>query len=89
MKKLLLITTLLVLAGCTTVVPIAQTWPEPPGLQSLQACPDLQQLDTDAKLSDVARTITLNYSEYYQCVVKLEAWQEWYQKQQIIFKGLK
>jgi len=88
MKTLLLALTLL-LAGCTTVVPVTQTWPEPPGLQSMQTCPELQKLETDAKLSDVARTVTLNYSEYYACLVKLEAWQEWYQKQQLIHKDLK
>jgi hypothetical protein len=88
MKTILLALTLL-LAGCATVVPVTQTWPEPPGLQSMQTCPELQKLKTDAKLSDVARTVTLNYSEYYACLVKLEAWQEWYQKQQLIYKGLK
>ena len=88
MKTLLLAIALLV-SGCTTVVPVTQTWPEPPGLQSMQSCPELQKLDSTAKLSDVARTVTMNYSEYYACLVKLEAWQEWYLKQQLIHKGLK
>ena len=88
MKTLLLSLTLL-LTGCTTVVPVTQTWPEPPGLQSMQRCPQLKQLEANPKLSDVARTVTLNYSEYYSCLVKLEAWQEWYSKHEIIYKGLK
>jgi hypothetical protein len=87
--KTLLLAAVLLLSGCTTVVPVTQRWPEAPGLQSMQTCPDLKHLEPNSTLSDVARIITLNYSEYYQCVVKLEAWQEWYKKQEIIFKGLK
>lgn len=87
MKSFLL--TLALLTGCASTVPVAQKWPEAPGLQSQQPCGELKQLETNPQLSDVARVITHNYSEYYQCVVKLEAWQEWYAKQQIIHKGVK
>ena len=87
--KIPLITLTIFLAGCTTAVPITQTWPEPPGLQSMQTCAELKKLEATPQLSDVARTVANNYSQYYECVVKLEAWQEWYQKQQIIHKGLK
>lgn len=87
MKALVLV--LLLLTGCTSVVPVTQHWPEAPGLQSMQTCPNLQQLEQTATLSGVAKTVTHNYSEYYACVVKLEAWQEWYQKQKLIHQGLK
>lgn len=87
--KIILLSLALLLTGCSTTVPVTQKWPEAPGLQSMQPCPELQKLGTDPKLSDVARTVTLNYTEYYSCVVKLEAWQEWYAKQQIIHQGLK
>jgi hypothetical protein len=87
--KTLLIALTLCLGGCSTVVPVAQKWPEAPGLQSMQPCGELQKLPMDAKLSDVAKTVAYNYNEYYTCVIKLEAWQEWYQKHQIIHKGLK
>lgn len=88
MKSIILALTV-VLAGCSTAVPVTQTWPEPPGLQSMRPCPELKKLEDNPQLSDVAKTITHNYTEYYQCVVRLEAWQEWYQKQQLIHKGLK
>jgi hypothetical protein len=87
--KTLILTAALLLSGCTTVVPVTQRWPEAPGLQSMQKCPELKKLEANPQLSDVARTITLNYTEYYSCVVKLEAWQEWYAKQELIHKGLK
>ncbi len=85
--KILLLT--LLLAGCSTVVPVTQKFPEAPGLQSTTSCPQLQQLQPQPQLSDVAKVIVVNYTEYYQCAVKLDAWIEWYQKQQIISKGLK
>jgi hypothetical protein len=87
--KSVLLALALFLTGCSTTVPVTQSWPPAPGLQSQQPCAELQKLPEDAKLSDVAKTVTVNYSEYYACVVKLEAWQEWYKQQQIIFQGLK
>lgn len=87
--KLLLLPLALALSACTTAVPVTQKWPEPPGLQATKACADLQKLNNDPKLSDVAKTVTVNYSEYYQCATKLDAWIEWYGKQQIIHQGLR
>ena len=81
---------LLVLAmcsGCSTVVSVTARFPEPPGKLATQRCPDLQKLKDDARLSDVSRTVTINYSTYYECAVKVDAWQEWYNIQKIIFEG--
>ena len=89
MKALLVTLILVLLTGCTTVVPVTQRWPEAPGMQSMQICPQLEKLTDTATLSTVAKTVVVNYSEYYQCVVKVEAWQEWYQKQKLIHQGLK
>lgn len=89
MKLLSLIFAGLLLSGCTTVVPVTQKWPEPPGLQATKSCAKLQQLDPQPQLSDVAKTVTSNYDEYWNCAIKLDAWIEWYQKQELIHKGLK
>ena len=86
--KVLAILLALTLSACTTVVPVTQKFPEPPGLQSQQPCPQLKKLQDDPQLSDVARTVTVNYTEYYTCAVKTDAWIEWYAKQKIIFEGL-
>ena len=75
------------LTGCATPVPVTAKFPEPPGKLATQPCPELQKLKDDAKLSDVSRTITVNYSTYYECAVKTEAWQEWYRIQKIIVEG--
>jgi hypothetical protein len=53
----------------------------------MTACPALQKLKDDARLSDVANTVTVNYGTYYECAVKTDAWQEWYQIQKIIHEG--
>jgi hypothetical protein len=84
-----LVLSLLLLTGCSTVVPVTQKWPEAPGLQSMQACPRLEKLPDTTTLSGVAKTVSANYDQYYTCLIKLEAWQEWYQKQKLIHEGLK
>ena len=76
-------------AGCATAVPVTAKFPEPPGKGAMTVCPDLQKLKDNAKLSDVATTVTVNYGTYYECAVKADAWQEWYQIQKRIFEGVK
>jgi hypothetical protein len=78
----------LALSGCSTVVPVTAKFPEAPGAQTLVACPQLNKLPETAQLSDVAKTVAVNYTEYYTCAVKTDAWIEWYQKQKIIFERL-
>ena len=51
--------------GCSTVVPVTQKFPEAPGNVAMTACPQLQKLAEDAKLSDISRTVTVNYGTYY------------------------
>ena len=86
--KLLAIILALTLSACTTVVPVTAKFPEAPGLQAQKACPQLNKLPDNPQLSDVAKTVTVNYSEYYSCAVKTDAWIEWYAKQKIIFERL-
>ena len=85
MKYLILV---LMLVGCSTTVPVTSKFPEPPKY-SLQTCPNLQLLKDGSKLSEVATTVTINYSTYYECAVKNDAWIEWYEKQKLIFEGIK
>ena len=77
----------LAITGCATAVPVTAKFPEPPGKLATQSCTELQKLKDDAKLSDVSRTVTINYSSYYECAVKTDAWIEWYKIQKILFEG--
>jgi hypothetical protein len=76
------------MVGCSTTVPVTAKFPEVPE-RLLQKCPQLEKLENEAKLSDITKTITNNYTTYYECAVKDDAWIEWYQKQKIIFEGIK
>ena len=77
----LLIVFVLLMTGCSTTVPVPQ------GL--LTPCPQLEKLDNGPKLSDVAKTVTTNYTTYYECAIKSDAWIEWYQVQKAIFESVK
>jgi hypothetical protein len=86
--KYLIILLVLCLTGCSTTVPVTAKFPEAPNTIQ-QQCPALQKLKDDAKLSEVATTVTLNYSTYYECSVKVDGWIEWYQVQKQIFESIK
>lgn len=87
MKNILLIVAFL-LTGCSTTVPVTAKFPDVPN-KLLERCPNLQKINDDAKLSDVAKTVTVNYSTYYDCAVKHDALIEWYQIQKKIYEGVK
>ena len=84
----LIIMVVLALAGCSTTVPVTAKFPDAPKYAT-EACPQLQKLNNEAKLSDVANTVTINYGTYYDCAVKNDAWIEWYQVQRKIFESVK
>lgn len=74
--------------GCSTVVPVTAKFPDAPAT-IMQQCPQLEKLNADAKLSDVAKTVTINYTTYYECAIKNDAWIEWYGVQKNIFDKAK
>lgn len=84
----LLFALLIILTGCSTTVPVKAKFPEVPD-RLLVKCPQLEKLNNDSKLSDVSKTITANYTTYYECAVKGDAWIEWYQIQKNIYEGVK
>jgi len=87
--KLLALLLTLALVGCSTTVPVPAKFPQAPGTIVQEPCQDLKQFQDEAKLSDEAKTVTVNYSEQYICAVKLDAWQRWYREQKVIYEGLK
>jgi hypothetical protein len=79
---------LFMLVGCSTTVPVTAKFPNVPE-KLLQKCPQLEKLGNEAKLSDISKTVTINYTTYYECAVKNDAWIEWYNIQKHIFEGVK
>ena len=78
---------LVLVTGCSSV-PVAPKFPEVPE-RILQKCPQLEKLNEESKLSDIAKTVTNNYTTYYECAVKHDAFIEWYQVQKKIYESVK
>lgn len=88
MKQLLVISSVLILTGCSTV-PILQSFPDiPPALK--KSCADLEIVPggTD-KLSEVLTVVSENYARYHECSALNQAWQQWYSEQRKIFESVK
>ena len=85
--KYLLLTIAVLVSGCSTTVPVRAKFPEPP--KYTEACPQLQKLADSPKLSDVSTTVNTNYTAYYECAVKVDKWNEWYEIQKRIYESVK
>lgn len=83
--KLVSLLPLLLLVGCTTV-PVATKFPEVPK-ELTEKCPTLKTIDKEEEVSiiDITKSVTLNYTSYYECGIKVESWIEWYNDQKKIF----
>lgn len=73
--------------GCTSV-PISGKFPEVPDTLRVK-CPSLEKINEGAKLSDITKNISGNYTTYYECAIKNDAWNEWYDTQKKIFESIK
>lgn len=87
--KCIIILSAILLTGCATVsVPVKAKFPVMPETL-LVRCPQLEQTPEDAKLSDIGKIITKNYTTYYDCAVKHDAIVEWYKIQKTIYESVK
>lgn len=87
--KYIIILSAILLTGCATVsVPINAKFPVMPETL-LVRCPQLEGVGEDAKLSDIIKVITKNYTTYYDCAVKHDAIVEWYKIQKTIHESTK
>ena len=89
MKHLLLLIPALLLTGCLESVPVKRGFPDiPPEL--VKACPELQEATKDTKeFSKLLDVVVVNYTTYYECRVKIDAWLQWHQEQKKIFDEVK
>jgi hypothetical protein len=79
---------LLLLTGCSTVVPVKAKFPEAPEIL-LEKCSILKKVNDDDKLSDLSKVIVTNYTNYHICSMKNDGWIEWYNTQKKIYEGVK
>lgn len=87
MKYLTIIFAIL-LTGCSTTVPVKAKFPEIPETVMVK-CPQLEKVSETPKLSEISKTITNNYTTYYECAVKHDAFVQWYQIQKHIYESVK
>ena len=82
--RYLAISLILCLSGCAAV-PVTASFPDAPEML-MEHCADLK-LIAGEKISivDFVKTITENYTTYYECSSRNQAWQEWYTKQKKIW----
>jgi hypothetical protein len=87
MKYLALILAL-TLTGCYSV-PIKQKFPEAiPELK--EKCPDLKQIEGDkVAITDLLKSVIINYNMYYECSLKNDGWNKWYDEQRKIYESIK
>jgi starvation-inducible outer membrane lipoprotein len=85
--RLLLITLALLLSGCVAT-PVKHELPEAPE-KLIKACPKLKEMPLDEeRLTEFLKTVTQNYTTYYECAVKHDGLIEWYQIQKKIHDGV-
>lgn len=90
MKRLLILLTVMALAGCkddgSQQIPKFPDAPE----ELMTACPDLKNINPDTdKISDVLAIVTDNYAKYHECRLKVDAWIDWHKTQQKIMNEVK
>lgn len=90
MKLLLLPISVMLLAGCVTAVPVKRNFPEAPAVLK-QKCEELKTVDAKDKvlITDVLRVVVQNYTLYYECSIRVDGWNEWYEEQKKIFNSVK
>jgi len=88
MKNVIAVCAIFALTGCSTVVPVKAKFPDVPE-RLMVKCPQLEKVSETPTLSDVAKTVTSNYTTYYECAVRHDAFVEWYQVQKKIYESIK
>jgi hypothetical protein len=86
--KYLIAVLVLGLTACTTV-PVTTEFPTAPDMLMIK-CPELKIITGEkVTIVDFTRTVTENYTTYYECAARANAWQEWYTRQRQIWEEVK
>jgi len=88
MKNVIAVCAIFALTGCSTVVPVKAKFPDVPE-RLMVKCSQLEKVSETPTLSDVAKTVTNNYTTYYECATKHDGFVEWYNTQKNIFESVK
>jgi hypothetical protein len=86
--KIALLGIVSLLAACSTAVPLTQSFPEAPAMLK-EKCPELKIIVGEkVSIVDFTKTVSENYTTYYQCAGRTDAWIDWYNQQKKIWEQL-
>ena len=75
---LVVVLVILLLSGCHSGPRIFGKFPNAPIGVVGEPCPNLYETKPESQSSDILMVIAKNYSMYYECAAKLDAWTKWY-----------
>ena len=79
----------LVLAACSTPVPVSQRFPDVPKAL-VERCESLRKVEGDrVAITEMLKVVVQNYGMYYECAAKVDGWNDWYQEQKRIYESAK
>ena len=77
------------LTACSTAVPLTQSFPQAP-VMLMEKCPELKIIVGEkVSIVDFTKTVSENYTTYYQCSGRTDAWIDWYNQQKKIWDETK
>ena len=87
--KYIILSLALVLAACSTSVPIKQKFPEVPK-SLVERCESLKKIEGDrVAITEMLKVVVQNYGMYYECAAKVDGWNDWYLEQKRIYESVK
>ena len=76
------------ITACSTAVPLTQSFPEAPAMLK-EKCPELKTiLGEKVTIIEFTKTVSENYTTYYQCAGRTDAWIDWYNQQKKIWEEM-
>ena len=77
------------ITACSTAVPVTQSFPQAPHMLK-EKCPELKTIQGEkVTIIEFTRTVSENYTTYYQCSGRTDAWIDWYDQQKKIWEEIK
>jgi hypothetical protein len=77
------------ITACSTAVPVTQSFPQAPDML-MEKCPELKTIAGErVTIIEFTRTVRENYTTYYQCAGRTDAWIDWYNQQKKIWEEMK
>jgi hypothetical protein len=74
------------ITACSTVVPVTQSFPTAPDML-MEKCPELKTIPGErVTIIEFTKTVSENYTTYYQCAGRTDAWIDWYNQQKKIWE---